>query len=295
MGVFLFAPLLMGPGAVKTKSPILGFASLTLAGAAGLYGWLGQPALTTASAQEHLKAQHYYADRQVGASKTAYEGLLEIFPDDSGLKAEFEKSQTDLRDLARFYYLEGQLRQSVETYEALIENYPEDTALKSEYDSMLADLATIPREQLRKIQTVGDLKQTLRESRSRNPSEWRQLGDLQMQLGDYNGALISYQEMVASAPIDPTYADILARAETFVETRKQANEMTPEEQQAMFENMVSGLAARLYESGGTEAEWSRLIRSRRALGQSQALAQDMEKLKQVFADQPDVITRILKP
>ena len=75
--------------------------------------------------------------------------------------------------------------------------------------------------------------------------------------------------------------------------RRRAAEMDVEDRDAMIENMVSGLAARLYEEGGSVEEWSRLVRSRKTLGQDVELAQDIEKIKSVFSNEPDIIERIL--
>ena len=69
--------------------------------------------------------------------------------------------------------------------------------------------------------------------------------------------------------------------------------MSPEDRQAMIENMVSGLSTRLKENGGTKDEWTRLITSRRQLGQNELLAQEIEIMKKQFEDRPALIEQIL--
>jgi cytochrome c-type biogenesis protein CcmH len=49
-----------------------------------------------------------------------------------------------------------------------------------------------------------------------------------------------------------------------------AENMTPEERQAMIEGMVSGLEERLMAEGGSPEEWVRLLRARMQLGQPEA-------------------------
>jgi len=93
------------------------------------------------------------------------------------------------------------------------------------------------------------------------------------------GALKPYQ-----APPGPTRAQVQA-----------AQEMTPEERAEMILAMVEGLAARLEDDPNDEPGWTRLIRSRKVLGQTDKLAADTARVKDIFKDDPEAITRILGP
>ena len=194
---------------------------------------------------------------------------------------------------AQYYYSQGMLRQSVIAYEDLIELYPDNEALQTEFENILTDLSQISPQQLEIIQTVGDLKHTLNSTNSVDAKKWRLLATSQMRLGDYDGALISFEKLVSIAPDNETYQDEYDRAKNFTTAQTEAAQMSPEDRQAMIENMVDGLAARLYENGGTPDEWARLIRSRRNLGQMALLAEDIERVEKQFDSTPEVIIQIL--
>ncbi len=194
---------------------------------------------------------------------------------------------------AQYYYSEGLLSQSVSAYEDLITLYPDDTALKAEYDKVLLDLSKISKEELQIIQTVAELKQRLYTENSANAKEWRLLANSQMQLGAYDDALVSFKRAVMLEPDNTAYADELARAVNFIEAQSQAQDMSPEDQQAMIDNMVSGLSARLRDKGGTAEEWQRLIKVRQVRGEDALLAEELDIMKKQFEDQPDMIDQIL--
>ncbi len=194
---------------------------------------------------------------------------------------------------AQYYYSEGLLSQSVSAYQDLITLYPENTALKAEFDKVLLDLSKISKEELQIIQTVAELKQRLYRENSSNAKEWRLLANSQMQLGAYDDALVSYQRMITLAPDNETYADEFARAVNFIEAQSQAQDMSPEDQQAMIDNMVSGLSARLRENGGTAQEWQRLIKARQVRGEDALLSEELEIMKKQHEDRPDMIEQIL--
>jgi len=194
---------------------------------------------------------------------------------------------------AQSLYSQGLISQSVEAYEGLIALYPEDKALKEEFDTVITELSRIPKEQLQIIQTVAELKQRLETSPSADPKEWRLLANSQMQLGNYEGALKSYERLVQIAPDNAAYRAEYEKARNFISAEKQAQSMSEEDRQAMIKNMVEGLAARLYQEGGTPEEWARLIRSRKQLGQDTLLAEDIDRVKNQFRDRPDILTQIL--
>ena len=69
--------------------------------------------------------------------------------------------------------------------------------------------------------------------------------------------------------------------------------MTPEQRAEMILAMVEGLAARLEDEPYDEQGWTRLIRARIVLEQDDKLAADKARVKEIFKDEPEVITRIL--
>lgn len=194
---------------------------------------------------------------------------------------------------AQYYYSQGLLSQSVNAYESLIALYPHDSGLKAEYDEVILDLSRIPKEELKIIQTVAELKYRLNKERSDNIEEWRLLANSQMQLGNYDDALKSYEKLLILAPKDEAIETEYYKAQNFIEAQKRAQNMSSEEQQAMVNNMVSGMSARLRQNGGTPEEWARLIRARKVQGQNELLDEDLAFMKKQFEDQPEIIEQIL--
>lgn len=67
--------------------------------------------------------------------------------------------------------------------------------------------------------------------------------------------------------------------------------MSPDEQAAMIQSMVAGLAARL-EANPDDAEgWGRLIRARMVLGEVDQARRDLQSAQSQFADQPETLAR----
>jgi len=145
-------------------------------------------------------------------------------------------------------------------------------------------------------QLVAQLQQKLLSTNSQDPSGWQLLARSQMQIGQYDEAFGSYQILLQLDPDNADYQSEFEQAQAFVQRQEmmaQAQSMSPEDQQAMINNMVEGLASRIYENGGTPEEWTRLIRARNVLGQNELLADDIALMKQQFEDQPEVIEQIL--
>jgi cytochrome c-type biogenesis protein CcmH/NrfG len=63
--------------------------------------------------------------------------------------------------------------------------------------------------------------------------------------------------------------------------------MSPEEQAAMIQNMVDGLAARLEQEPDDVQGWLRLIQARIVLGDTDQAATDLQAALTRFADDPD--------
>ena len=62
-----------------------------------------------------------------------------------------------------------------------------------------------------------------------------------------------------------------------------AASLPPKERAAMIEQMVSGLAKRLKENGGSLQEWQRLIRAYSVLGRREQAASALSRAKTQFA------------
>jgi cytochrome c-type biogenesis protein CcmH/NrfG len=101
-------------------------------------------------------------------------------------------------------------------------------------------------------------------------------------------AFIREKEQGRATPITatlergPTAADIEA-----------AQMMSAEDQQAMINAMVSGLADRLAADPNDPAGWARLIRARLVMGQTEQAQIDVEKVQEIFSDDPEQVKDIL--
>jgi len=113
------------------------------------------------------------------------------------------------------------------------------------------------------------------------------IGFLALSLGTY--ALIGRPDLLKEGALKPYQAP---RGPT-AEQMQAAAEMTPEERAEMILNMVEGLAARLEDEPNDEQGWARLIRARGVLGQEEKLKKDTLRVKEIFKDNPEAITRIL--
>lgn len=123
-----------------------------------------------------------------------------------------------------------------------------------------------------------------------------------VRLGDVAGALDAYERAMALTGGDDQIAAERDRLLEAVRNRAAApaidpqaaeriQAMTPEEQAAMIESMVAGLAARL-EANPEDAEgWARLIRARLVLGQRDQAKLDLQRVQEIFADDPATIAQ----
>ncbi|GAA0784035.1 c-type cytochrome biogenesis protein CcmI [Roseibium denhamense] len=82
-------------------------------------------------------------------------------------------------------------------------------------------------------------------------------------------------------PAGPTAEDVAA-----------AGEMMPDEREVMIRSMVSGLAARIDQNGGSEAEWSQLIRSYMVLGDQGKAEATLKSAEEALANNPDALSGV---
>jgi cytochrome c-type biogenesis protein CcmH len=68
-----------------------------------------------------------------------------------------------------------------------------------------------------------------------------------------------------------------------------AQDMSPEDRQAMIENMVAGLSDRLATQGGTAEEWARLITALGVLGRTDEARAIADEALTAFASEPDAL------
>jgi cytochrome c-type biogenesis protein CcmI len=114
-----------------------------------------------------------------------------------------------------------------------------------------------------------------------------------LRLGDVENALAAYEtalEISSNAEAIVTERDRVvemleaqsAAPQIDPETRAQIESMSAEEQMAMINNMVDGLALRLAEDPNDFEGWMRLIRARTVMGDLEQARRDLEKALEVF-------------
>lgn len=135
----------------------------------------------------------------------------------------------------------------------------------------------------------GEPLQLFESAASRDPNHLRArfyLAGEATRAGEYQSAMAQWSALIAMANGDePWFATAqagLAAAEEALNT----GDSLPT--QVDIEGMVEGLSARLADEGGTIAEWTRLVRSRLVLGQTELAQQAYEAAR---AAHPDAATR----
>lgn len=153
---------------------------------------------------------------------------------------------------------------------------------------------------------VAQLEQRLLTDRADDPQGWRLYARSLITLGNYERAIEAYDRAVLLSEGDSEIVDERRRALEFIETRRNpvsgpteqdiqdAQSLSPEDRQAMIVGMVDGLAARLEETPDDPDGWVRLLRARQVLGQSEQLQSDLEMLRDVYAEQPEILQQILE-
>ena len=91
-------------------------------------------------------------------------------------------------------------------------------------------------------------------------------------------------DLTTLRPLPGPDAEMIAEAEA----------MTVDDRNEFIEGMVTSLRERLFDEGGTPAEWSRLIRSQMVLGDSESATDSFERAKVEFGNDPNIIQSIIE-
>lgn len=109
--------------------------------------------------------------------------------------------------------------------------------------------------------------------------------------------LLQIEEVMFLAGVPESMADLPQPAPAAASARgpsaedlAAAENMSPEDRQAMVESMVEGLAARLASEGGTPDEWARLIGAQIVLGRTDQARAIYEEGRTVFAESPEALS-----
>ena len=130
-----------------------------------------------------------------------------------------------------------------------------------------------------------------------DPTGWTLYGRTLMLAGDTAAGLRAYEkalELTDTPDIRKEYDAALKFASRLksgpsAEDIAAMQDLSPEDRTAAIESMVEGLRARLETDPADAQGWTRLLRSRKVLGQETAARADMEALRQALPDQADAI------
>ena len=95
-------------------------------------------------------------------------------------------------------------------------------------------------------------------------------------------ALQAYQPPAAPQLSGPSQADVAA-----------AQEMSAEDRELMILGMLDSLAAKLEDEPDNPEGWTRLIRSRRVMGQADLALKDIARVKEIYKTRPEIAAQIL--
>jgi cytochrome c-type biogenesis protein CcmH len=125
---------------------------------------------------------------------------------------------------------------------------------------------------------IADWRALLADAKSEAP--WREMVEKRIAVDEAQlaGKPVAEAEPPAAAQTEtkgqagPSAADVAA-----------AQEMSPAQRQAMIENMVQNLAARLEQNGGALPDWLKLVRAYSVLGRKDDAAKALERAKSQFS------------
>jgi cytochrome c-type biogenesis protein CcmH len=141
------------------------------------------------------------------------------------------------------------------------------------------------------------------------PEEWAQLigalgalgkseraaaiwAEAQQKFADKPGAIAIVERGARRAGLLSSDADAAPLTGPSQEDIANAATMQPEDRQAMIRAMVSGLAERLAQEGGSADEWARLITSQATLGNAEAAQQAYADARAAFKGDIDALAKI---
>ncbi len=289
-----------------------------LAGAFGLYGWLGAPG---------------YPDRPLAARLAQANAMLGARPSQEEAEAAMPVSPPRQAD-PRFAELMTQLRAAVETQpedlqgqsllavnEARLGNYAAARAAQERVIALkgeavvandyadLADLMILAAGGRVTPEAEAMLKTALEKDPANGPARYY-YGVMYAQVGRYDLAFRIWRELHGASPPNapwvpiieagmPELAQLAGTRWSAPEQRgpsaedvEAAADMNAEDRMAMIRGMVEGLSDRLASEGGPPADWARLVRALGVLGETEEAAAIWTEAQTVFADLPEALAAV---
>lgn len=289
-------------------------AAVTL-GAAALYWGLGAPGYPDLPLERRIAlAEEIRLTRPRQAEAEAQVGAVPAPPE--AADARYVDLVRQLRDAVAERPDDLQGHQLLARHEARLGRFPEAHAAQTRVITLRGEEATaqdyVDLAELMVLAADGyvspEAEVALREALARDPSNSvarYHSGLLAVQTGRPDIAFNLWRRLLEEGPesapwIPPIRAQIFDLAQLAgvnytppvfeagpgptAEDMEAAQDMDPEDRQAMIEGMVAGLAERLATEGGTPEDWARLIRAYGVLGRSEAAAEIWAEAQAVFPE-----------
>ena len=141
---------------------------------------------------------------------------------------------------------------------------------------------------------VAQLEQRLATDRADDPVGWRIYANVLLEAGRFGEAAAAMERAIALGDTAPELADALERTRALAAQQAAMGAMSEGERQDAIRGMVDGLAARLDAQPDDPQGWTRLIRARLVLGDTEAAESAAARVREVFADRPELRDAILR-
>ncbi len=312
-----------GAGPVRHGKAQVGFGLgalvLALAGAAAIYAWLGAPGypdlpLTTRMAE----AKAVYDNRP---SQEASEAAAPKLDASADVDPQMLKLIEQLRAVVKDHPDDPKGLAFLAKYEASLGNFAaaeaaqthliavKAAAATAEDHSALAELMIMAAGGRVSSEAEQHLMAALKLDPTNAPARYYS-GLMFLQIGRADRTFDLWEPLLResapdapwTAPIRDQIEDVAAAAgirytlpaakAPTAEDMSAAAQMTPEDRQAMIENMVGGLEARLMKDGGAIEDWTKLVGALGVLGQTGRAQAAYDTAKTAFAANPGALSAL---
>tara|TARA_R110002051_G_scaffold305671_3_gene375772 strand:+ start:8054 stop:9136 length:1083 start_codon:yes stop_codon:yes gene_type:complete len=248
-----------GRAVMLAALPVVAVASL------GLYAWIGRadlPALPLAEREQPA---------QISAS--------DIEAAVATVEAQMEQTPDDVRGwlvLAPIYMEQGRFAEAANAWRRVLALEPPT----ADRETNLAEALILGNDGVADAEAMTLLRSAVEADPIHVRSRFYLAGQL-TQTGQYEEAVALWNQLLGLATGEEAWIDTarsgLVAAQAGLESGTLGDSEPDATMDVMIRGMVDGLAARLYDEGGSAAEWIQLVRSRIELDGEQAARADLER------------------
>lgn len=252
-------------GAISGRTVMLTALPVVAAVSLGLYAWIGRadlPALPLAGRE--VPAQISASDIEAAVAT---------------VEAQMEQTPDDLRGwlvLAPIYMEQGRFAEAANAWRRVLSLEPPT----ADRETNLAEALILGNDGVADDEAMALLRSAVEADPVHVRSRFYLAGQL-TQSGEYEEAVALWEELLGLATGEEAWIDTarsgLVAAQAGLESGTLGDSEPDATMDVMIRGMVDGLAARLYDEGGSAAEWIQLVRSRIELDGEDAARADLER------------------